>query len=331
MPATDVRAFLDALGRLGHSVDSLLDFSGVNQSDLNDPDARVSCEALGKMVSLAQRERFTPNIGLELARLTPIGAYPLLDYLVATSETVGAGVGQLARYLRLIGNPTDVEAHQQGGHVRIEIGGNALPFSVEYSASLMVLHFRTETDGRFAVTSLSLKHTPDDVDGFARVLACDVCVGAPWNGLIVPLESWQLPLRRCDSLLRRLLETQADQILAHLPQRTGVAEEVQRALARNLGAGSTDISTFARQLAMSGRTLQRRLAAEGVSYQQLLSAARKEAAARYLSDPTLAICEVAYLIGYSEPAPFHRAFKRWYGMTPEIFREQERRRGRING
>jgi len=331
MPATDVRTFLDALGRLGYSTDSLLEFSGVRQADLNDRDARVSCEALGKMLSLAQRERFTQNIALELARLTPLGAYPLLDYLVATSETVGAGVEQLARYLRLIGNPTEVEAHQQRDHVRIEISGNASPFNVEYSASLIVLHFRTETDGRFAATSLNLRHTPDDVDGFARGLGCDVCVGAPWNGVIVPLESWHLPLRRRDSLLRRLLETQADQILARLPQRTGVAEEVQRALTRNLGAGGTDISTFARQLAMSGRTLQRRLAAEGVSYQQLLSAARKEAAARYLSDPTLAICEVAYLIGYSEPAPFHRAFKRWYGMTPEIFREQQRRRGRING
>src|SRR4030095_5354781 len=185
MPATQVLGFLDALGRLGYSIDSLLDFSGVRQADLNDPDARVSCEALGKMMSLAQRERFTPNIGLELARLTPIGAFPLLDYLVATSETVGAGVEQLARHLRLIGNPTEIEAHQQGDRVRIEIAGNDSPFNVEYSASLMVLHFRAETDGRVAATSLHLRHTPDDVDGFARVLGCDVRVGEPWNGLIL--------------------------------------------------------------------------------------------------------------------------------------------------
>ena len=49
-------------------------------------------------------------------------------------------------------------------------------------------------------------------------------------------------------------------------------------------------------------------------------------AARYLSDSTLAIGEVAYLIGYSEPAPFHRAFKRWYGMTPDAFRRVRRPR-----
>jgi AraC-like DNA-binding protein len=61
-----------------------------------------------------------------------------------------------------------------------------------------------------------------------------------------------------------------------------------------------------------------------VSYQRLVDDARKEAAGRYLSEPTLAIGEVAYLVGYSEPAPFHRAFKRWYGVTPEIFRQKQR-------
>jgi AraC-like DNA-binding protein len=75
---------------------------------------------------------------------------------------------------------------------------------------------------------------------------------------------------------------------------------------------------------MSARTLQRRLAAEGVSYQELLEDARKEAAGRYMTESTLAIGEIAYLVGYSEPAPFHRAFKRWYGMTPEAFRQKQR-------
>ena len=113
---------------------------------------------------------------------------------------------------------------------------------------------------------------------------------------------------------------QAKEILARLPARTGLALEVQRALATRVAGGDTQIQTIARQFAISERTLQRRLAGEGVSYQSLLDDARKEAAARYLSGSTLAICEVAYLVGYSEPAPFHRAFKRWYGITPEAFR-----------
>jgi AraC-like DNA-binding protein len=125
-------------------------------------------------------------------------------------------------------------------------------------------------------------------------------------------------------LLRQFLEGQASEILARLPARTGLALEVQRALTARVGGGDTQIGAIARQLAISARTLQRRLAAEGVSYQELRDDARKEAAERYMRESTLAICEVAYLLGYSEPAPFHRAFKRWYGMTPEVFRQKQR-------
>jgi AraC-like DNA-binding protein len=57
-----------------------------------------------------------------------------------------------------------------------------------------------------------------------------------------------------------------------------------------------------------------------VSYQELLDGARRKAARRYLSESSLAIGEVAYLVGFSEPAAFHRAFKRWFGLTPERFR-----------
>ena len=208
--------------------------------------------------------------------------------------------------------------------MQVVIADGAAPFNVEYSAALLVLHFRTETEGKFSATTLAVSHTPDDVQAIARVLGCDVRAGASWNGLIVSPEAWDVPLRRRESLLRRLLETQADQILAQLPPRTGLAERVQRALARDLDARSTGVDAIARQLAMSSRTLQRRLASESVSYQQLLDAARKEAARRFLAEPSLAISEVAYLVGYSEPAPFHRAFKRWYGVTPEAFRQTQR-------
>jgi AraC-like DNA-binding protein len=323
MPGKDVRAFMDALGRLGYDVGTLLSAAGLREAELHDPEARIPCEALGTILLRAQHERFTPNLGLELARITPMGANPLLDYLVVTADTVGAGVRQLARYLRLVGNPVVLDIlDEHTDHIRVQMASGAAPFSLEYLAALMVLRLRKETDDRFAVTSISFQHTPDDAVGFGRILGCAVRPASSWNGLSVPLEAWRLPLRRRDPVLRHVLESHADDILARLPTRTGLALEVQRALASRVISGETRIDVFARQLAMSGRTLQRRLAAEGVSYQQLVDDARKEAAGRYLSEPTLAIGEVAYLVGYSEPAPFHRAFKRWYGMTPEIFRQQ---------
>jgi AraC-like DNA-binding protein len=67
------------------------------------------------------------------------------------------------------------------------------------------------------------------------------------------------------------------------------------------------------------------LEASGLSYHQVLDVTRRDAAGEYLGDPTLSIGEVAYLLGYSEPAAFHRAFRRWNGITPQTFREERRR------
>jgi AraC-like DNA-binding protein len=151
-----------------------------------------------------------------------------------------------------------------------------------------------------------------------------VRTSASWNGVAIDRSICRLPMRRRDPILRKFLENQADVILASPPAGTGIASEVRRALASGVAAGATSMSTIARRFAMSERTLHRRLAADGVSYQDLLEDVRKAAAGRYLDESTLAIGEIAYLLGYSEPAAFHRAFKRWYATTPEHFRSRSR-------
>ena len=322
MPAHDLRVLMTALGRLGYDVEALLASAGIRGTDLDDPDRRVPCEALGVILSRAQQARVTPNLGLEAARLVSIGAYPLLDYLVLTSDTVAAGVRQLARYFGLVGNPVAIQVRERSDPVRVEMPGSPAPFGVEFTVSLILLHLREETEGRFAAAGISFEHRPDDVVAFERALGCPVRATASWNGISITPDAWRLPLRRRDPVLRQVLEGQADEILARLPARAGLALEVQRALTTRVTGGDARITTLAPQLAMSARTLQRRLAAQGVSYRELVEDARKEAAGRHIGESVLSIAEVAYLVGYSEPAPFHRAFKRWYGMTPRVFRRR---------
>ena len=179
-----------------------------------------------------------------------------------------------------------------------------VPFAIEYDAALIILHFRGETDGRFAPAAISFQHTPDEPAAFERVLGCAVRINSSWNGLSIPTESWRLPLRRRDPILRRMLESQANHILERLSNRTGVAVDVERALVARVIGGDTEIESVARQLTMSARTLQRRLAEEGVSYQELLDGARKQAAGQYLSESSLAIGEVAYLVGFHSQQRF---------------------------
>jgi AraC-like DNA-binding protein len=115
-------------------------------------------------------------------------------------------------------------------------------------------------------------------------------------------------------------------MIARLPAIGGTALQVRRALASRVAGKETEIEIVARSLGTSARSLQRQLSAEGFSYRELLEMTRKEAALRYLIDSSLPIAEIAYLLGYSEAAPFHRAFRRWYGATPLALRQQRSRK-----
>ena len=119
-----------------------------------------------------------------------------------------------------------------------------------------------------------------------------------------------------------MLEDHAAAIVAAMPQTDSLAAKVRRAIASRISQGDVQIENVAHTLAMSTRSLQRRLAGEGVSYQELLDEVRRNAASSYLAQNRLAIGEVGYLLGYSEPAAFHRAFKRWHGVTPQAYRDQ---------
>jgi AraC-like DNA-binding protein len=324
MPMADMRTFATAFRRLGYDVDALLREVGLTRADLDNPDERVACDLAGTFIARACQARFTPNLGLAIAQATPLGAYPLIDYLVLTTESVGAGLAQLARYLRVTGSPVAVDVHADADPVRVEVS-TLSTFGYEFEAALIVLRFREETGGAFVPIAVSFQHRPDDVAAFERAVGCPVRTSAGWNGLTIAQATCRLPLRRRDPILRRLLESQADAMLARLPAGSGVASDVRRALASRVSGGDTRMSAIARHFGMSQRTLHRRLAGEGVSYQELLDEARKDAAAGHLGESTLAIGEIAYLLGYSEPAAFHRAFRRWYSTTPERFRSSGKR------
>ncbi len=328
-PASSARVFVDALERLNYRMEPLLATAGIRRADLHDPDARIPCTVWGPMFRRALEQRSLKNAGMRLATVTPLGAFPLIDYLIATSQNVGEGLTRLARYLPVVEARSVPRLREEEDPIRVLLDGCETTLSTEFTVTINLLHFREETEGRFRAAYASFCHQPDDVAEIEGVLGCPVYTRAAWNGWALSRETYQLPLRRRDPALGGLLQRQADEAIARLPSIEGVALEVRRALTARVGGGDTRLQTIARALATSPRSLQRRLAAAGVSYQQLLDLARRDAAERYLIDSPLSIGEVAYLLGYSEPAAFNRAFKRWRRETPQAFRlATARRRGR---
>lgn len=218
--------------------------------------------------------------------------------------------------------PRDSRTRRSGAHRRSAPNN---PFAVEYTIALTVLNLRRETDEKVRPEYIALAHKPDDAVEMEDVLRCPVRIGTAWSGVILSGQAWRLPFRRRDPVLRELLERQAKELVERLPSVEPVVRDVQRVLAKRVARGDTRIGEVARELATTARTLQRRLAGSGVTYQELVENTRCEAAEKYLASSSLSIAEVAYLLGYSEPSALHRAFKRWKNETPDAFRKSARR------
>jgi len=317
LTASTVRAVLDALARLGHDVPTLLQAAGLSSPTLEDPDARISCQTVGAVYAQAQQRRRIADLELQLALHTPLGAYPLLDYLVATSSTVAEGLTRFADHARLTGAPVRAEIHDQEDPVRVVI--DAAPYSVY----LCVLHLRREVEGAFRPELVSLRERPDDVSAVEQAIGCPVRGDAAWSGLVLSRETWSLPLRRRDPVLAGVLERHARDVASRLPGGNDLVSELRRVLAQRIARGDARLAAVASELRMSARSLQRRLAEAQVSYQELVHQARCDAAERHLAETALSIAEVSWLVGYSEPSAFHRAFKRWRGLSPRSYRERK--------
>jgi AraC-like DNA-binding protein len=206
--------------------------------------------------------------------------------------------------------------------IRVLVEGVIDPFTVELTVSLSILRLSPESGDQLKVVRICFRHEPGDASEFQSVFRCEVETQSSWSGLALTREAWQLPLRRRDPFLRNWLERNAEQILARQERQDGVAMEVRRLLATPAKGTGPSIEAAARGLAMSPRTLQRRLSEEGTSFDSLREEMRKQTAETFLADRTLSVSEVAFLLGFSEPGAFHRAFKRWHNTTPDAFRKQ---------
>jgi AraC-like DNA-binding protein len=164
---------------------------------------------------------------------------------------------------------------------------------------------------------------PANAARYQEVLGCPVHFNADELRLVIPRAVFDRPLRRADEQLFDYLERHAQALLERAVERDTASALVRQTLCARLREGEPRQGDVARALALSERTLQRRLTEEGTSFAAILDEIRAELARMYLGDPNLAVFEVAYLVGYSEPSAFVRAFRRWTGTNPREYRQRQ--------
>ena len=292
-----------------------------------DPDARMSLAAETALWAAAEALTGDPEIGLRTALRIQPGIFDVLDYAVRTAPTLRAALERLARYNRLVHDAAEFVITDEGAHVRVvhrfrgglpgQVSGQHR-HSIEFTIGSLVVIGHQISQAVLAPLAVAFRHAaPPSLELHRQVFGLAPTFSATDNHIVFAAVDLARPAPAADPRLWRVIERHAEALLAARPvaPQTMTARVGHEVLA-TLSEGTPSLAAIAERLKLSERSLQRRLRDEGASFEALVEGLRKDLALSYLKDRRMGIAEVAYLLGYSEPSAFHRAFKRWTGATP---------------
>ena len=164
---------------------------------------------------------------------------------------------------------------------------------------------------------------PPDLRLYAETFR-EVRFGCDANVMWLNAAALEVPHCAPDHSLLQILTNHADALLSQLPRAPSFSERARAVIVDLRGHSGAD--QVARRLAVSVRTLHRRLAEEGTTHGDLVDDVRREQAMMHLTGNRFSIGEIAFLLGFAHPNGFHKAFKRWTRMTPAQYREEAQRR-----
>ncbi len=323
-----IRKLIDAARDMGADTGVLLAEAGVDPRAVDDRDARVPIVSLHALWNAILRD--TPKASTAVFDATPYtpGDYGLVGFVVMNSATLGEALTHMVRY---IGLWTDDPAFQlEDGVVSIAYrerfaDSAGLRVSTE-AAPVEILHgARIATQKPITPVVVRFSHgAPNDVSAHEKFFGCPVLFEQKDIAMVFRQEDLALPLPKADPQLGAFLREMANQALsARVVGEPSVLDKIRAIVAEELQKGVPALEIVAQRLAMSDRTLRRRLEENGTSFRAVLDDTRADLARKYVRDKRLPLSEVAFMLGFSEPSTFHRAFKRWTKTTPSLWRARE--------
>lgn len=295
---------------------------------LDDPDVRVSERAAQEAWRLASSLTRDPALGVHLAESLPRGALDLVEYAFRSSASLGVGLERLARYGRVLSDRVAARTEDNGTDLLMVVrdtGSSPLhPARAEFALAVAVRLARDGTGSELTPVQVCFAHSaPADVAEHLRFFRVPVRFESGANTMILSRTDADRPLRGADAALSAIVRRRLEKALAEreVDGKGPMAVRVRRILMDDLGQTTLTPAAVARALDVSTRTLSRRLAAEGTSFRHILDQARCELAMALLHDGSLSVGDIAFFLQYSEPAAFHRSFRRWTGQTPRAFRQ----------
>lgn len=320
--------FVRVLDQLGKETSKLQKkVLGFSRYELDSPDRRISHDASIALLKESIRISGRSDFGLLAAEAVDAAELEIWEYVLRSQPTVRLALTSMSRLLALLHDGSRVEIEQTGNVVTaswiLEPSLEQLPAVSEFALGMAFVTWRRvlKTDS-IVVNDVYFPHSATcDKSRYQELFRCTVHFNAPFLGMRFPAEVLDFPMPQADTLLSKILERQARDLISRLPK-PGFAYRVQELITEKLSTGDFSVEKVAERLNMSTRTLNRKLKEEETTFRELLEYIRHHLAIRYLTEENLSVTEIAYLLGFSNATAFHKAFKRWTGTSAGRYRRK---------
>lgn len=315
-------------GALGIDRAELLAIAQLSEHDVADRDAYVP---FAKQLAIgAEISRRLPGRNIGLAALEHIqpATFGVLGYVICHSENLRVALKAFVRYQNLLSDALTWRLERDATTAVLTLDAASefeeLAHPVETQIGIWVSMGRKLTGAAWSPARVTFRHQPvGDPREHEAFFACPVHFGAAANQLELRDESLSMSIHGARPELRPSLALLLQTLLDDIAEPGEYTRRVSEFLRRELPRGVSTKHETARVLAISERTLSRRLREEGTSFREILDNLRCMFSQAWLADPDNAVYEVAYLLGYTETSTFHRSFRRWTGHTPAEWRQRQ--------
>lgn len=285
------------------------------------PDARISKATMEEVWLEAERLTGNPCIGFETGRNFHATNIHAVGYAWLASATLREAMERLIRYQRLISTAAEMEISEDAGGFHLQIDpspGIDLGDDASFCAVLQMCRDVTHPEFK-PLRVRMMRPAPPCAAQLSEYFLCPIHYEAELDEVTFSVESVDTPLSRNNPAVAQASEEVAREYLANMDRKDVVAR-ARVAITDQLPDGEPSRSGVASDLAMSERTLARRLAERDYTFSSLVDEVRGQLAREYLRQNRFSVTDVAFLLGFSDQSNFARAFKRWTRESPTEFR-----------
>jgi AraC-like DNA-binding protein len=305
---------------------AVLEKAGIAPALLDDPRARISNRQYADVIVPLMRLSNDEFLFQGGRRRTPYGAFAMMCHSIIHEPTLRPALLRGLHFYEIFTG--DIHFRLRAGEERTEVSvrwddPGVDPFHASTESMLTVIHRLCSwlIGQRIPLAEATFAYPPPaHVDHYHTLFHCPLRFGQSRNAIVFSAHYLNYPLMQDEQSLKTLLRNVPSMLFVPPVNPQLLTARIRALLGKDFTQEFPEFEDVAARLGMTPQTLRRRLKEEDNSYQAIKDQLRRDAAIYYLTRPQLGIADIAQMMGFSEPSTFHRAFKKWTGLTPGEYR-----------